>query len=76
MFLKLHQSGVSIFVNMSKVYDFHADELGTMLHFDVSVAPYGSYGEYDIKKKRDLRHWSIVVDEASDVIFRALAGRG
>lgn len=74
MFLKLHVCGMPIFVNMSKVYDFHEDEGGTMLHFDRSVAPYGSYGSYDASRKRQFRHWSKHVDESPDEILAMLRG--
>ena len=74
MFIKLHTYGIEIFVNMSKVYDFHEEEGGSRLHFDRTVAPYGSYGAYDTHKARGLRHWSKYVDETPDEILALLAG--
>jgi oxalate decarboxylase/phosphoglucose isomerase-like protein (cupin superfamily) len=76
MFLKLHFCGIPIFVNMDKVYDFHAEGKGARLHFDTSVAPYGSYGEYNTGKDRNHRHWSKEVDESPDEIFAVLAEAG
>jgi hypothetical protein len=73
MFLKLHSFGEEIIVNMSKVYDFHEAENGSRLHFDTTVAPYGTYGAYDTKKGRAFRHWSKLVDELPDEILKLLA---
>lgn len=74
MFLKLHHYGIPIFVNMSKVYDFHEESSGTRLHFDTTVAPYGGYGLYNTKRPRNLCHWSQDVDESPEVILKALTG--